>query len=54
MMLFFGRDTLVSHRDPGLDTSEEDLVDWDAWLTPEALQDDECLMMNVWLPHNAA
>lgn len=38
MKLVFGPDNLASHRAPGLDISG-DPSDWNAWLTPEALQD---------------
>lgn len=39
MMLSFDPETLVSYEAPALDVSDQDPVDWDAWLTPEALRD---------------
>lgn len=43
IMVSFDPDTLVSHGAPGPDISDDDLVDWDAWLTPEALHNEKYL-----------
>ncbi|OQD76716.1 hypothetical protein PENANT_c125G07499 [Penicillium antarcticum] len=43
IMVSFDPDTLVSHGAPGPDISDDDLVDWDAWLTLEALHNEKYL-----------
>ncbi|CAG8316502.1 unnamed protein product [Penicillium camemberti] len=43
MMVLFDPDTLVSHGAPGPDISDDDPVDWDVWLTSEALQNEKYL-----------
>jgi hypothetical protein len=43
MMVLFDPDTLVSHGAPGPDISDDDPVDWDGWLTSEALQNEKYL-----------
>ncbi|KAI2766561.1 hypothetical protein CBS147339_8462 [Penicillium roqueforti] len=43
IMVSFDPDTLVSHGAPGPDISDDDLVDWDTWLTPEALHNEKYL-----------
>ncbi len=39
-MVLFDPETLVSYEAPALDAPDHDPVDWDAWLTPEALRDE--------------
>jgi hypothetical protein len=43
MMVSFDPDSLVSHGAPGHDISDDDPVDWGAWLTPEALHNERYL-----------
>lgn len=40
MIVSFDPDNLVSYEGPVLDISDHDPVNWDAWLTPEALRDE--------------
>ena len=40
MMASFDPDTLVSHGTPGPNISDDDPVDWDGWLTPEVLHNE--------------
>jgi hypothetical protein len=40
MMVSFDPETLVSYEAPALDVPNHDPIDWDAWLTPEALHDE--------------
>lgn len=39
MMVSFDLETLVSYEAPTLDVPDHDPVDWDGWLTPEALHE---------------
>lgn len=40
MIVLFDLETLVSHEAHIVDDPDHDPVDWDAWLTPEALRDE--------------